>query len=132
MFATIGCKTWRKTPVITAPPPVADNDSDATYVGPGQGPVVTFDLAPPVSATGDSGVTYSPPVPAGGTVAPAPAPAPMPVATGESIHVVKRGDTLWSIAQRYYGRGARWREIAGANGITDSKKLPIGLQLTIP
>jgi LysM repeat protein len=46
-------------------------------------------------------------------------------------HTVRAGDTLWDIARRYYGDGARWREIATKNGIRDPKQLPIGKVLSL-
>ncbi|MEZ5775076.1 MAG: LysM peptidoglycan-binding domain-containing protein [Hyphomicrobiaceae bacterium] len=34
---------------------------------------------------------------------------------GRRYHRVRRGDTLWGIARRYYGRGSRYPRIYGAN-----------------
>ena len=50
------------------------------------------------------------------------------------IHVLKRGETLWALAQKYLGSGTRWREIANLNGIKDSqvRSLPVGMQIKIP
>lgn len=48
------------------------------------------------------------------------------------IHTVKKGDTLWVIAQQYLGSGAKWQQIANLNGIRDPKKLKIGTKLRIP
>src|SRR5690606_1786584 len=50
------------------------------------------------------------------------------------IHVLKRGETLWALAQKYLGSGTRWREIANLNGIKDSqvRRLPVGMQIKIP
>lgn len=45
---------------------------------------------------------------------------------------VKKGDTLWGFAVRYYGDGTRWKEIADRNGISDPKRLQIGKVLEIP
>jgi len=45
---------------------------------------------------------------------------------------VKKGNTLWAIAKKYYGDGSRWKEIAKANGVTDERKLKIGMELKIP
>jgi nucleoid-associated protein YgaU len=51
-----------------------------------------------------------------------------------STYTLKKGDTLWSIAQKYLGSGTRWREIANLNGISDAqtRKLPIGLVVKLP
>lgn len=47
---------------------------------------------------------------------------------------VKKGDTLWAIAQKYYGDGRKWRKILEAN--TDKVKNPrtmkVGIELVIP
>lgn len=45
---------------------------------------------------------------------------------------VKKGDTLWGFAVKYYGDGTRWREIADKNKIKDPKRLPVGKVLEIP
>ena len=42
-------------------------------------------------------------------------PAPAPHGRVERVHVVEPGDDLWSLAERYYGRGQEWRRIAAAN-----------------
>lgn len=49
-------------------------------------------------------------------------------------HVLKRGDTLWTIAKKHLGDGSRWREIANLNGIKDSQvtRLPVGMQIKLP
>lgn len=47
-------------------------------------------------------------------------------------HTVKAGDTLWDLADKHYGDGSRWKEIAGANGVTNPRALQIGKTLTIP
>lgn len=35
-------------------------------------------------------------------------------------YVVQQGDTLWSIAQRLLGSGARWRELLGPSGLPEN------------
>ncbi len=46
-------------------------------------------------------------------------------------YIVNSGDTLWKIAQREYGNGSKWREIADKNGVKDPKKLQIGQRLVL-
>ena len=51
------------------------------------------------------------------------------------VHVVELGDDLWSLAQRYYGRGTDWRRIAAANPSRLSggpDRLDVGWKLRIP
>jgi murein DD-endopeptidase MepM/ murein hydrolase activator NlpD len=44
-----------------------------------------------------------------------PVPVPTPPPTLTKYHLVKPGDSLWSIAQKYYGNGFEWRRIFEAN-----------------
>ncbi len=74
------------------------------------------------------------PPPAVITQLPTPAPQPgtaVPAAAGQSV-IIKQGDTLWALAQKYYGNGVRWREITQANGVTNPRKLQIGQTINIP
>ncbi len=48
------------------------------------------------------------------------------------LHVVKKGDTLMSIAAERYGDFAEWRRIARANNIDDPRSLTPGQGLKIP
>lgn len=50
------------------------------------------------------------------------------------VHVVVAGDTLWKIAQTYYGDGARYEEIFEANKplLKDPDKIYPGQRLRIP
>ena len=56
-------------------------------------------------------------------------PPPEPV---ERVHTVRKGDTFWSLATRYYGTGRRWRDIAAANPSLDPRRLRIGQTVRIP
>lgn len=47
-------------------------------------------------------------------------------------HVVKRGETLYSIAVDVYKDKSKWKDIAKLNGIRDPKKLKVGSTLNLP
>lgn len=47
-------------------------------------------------------------------------------------YTVKRGDTLSSIAIKFYKNASKWRTIADKNKIKDPKKLAVGKVLIIP
>ncbi len=62
-------------------------------------------------------------------------PAAPPAAAGVRHHAVVRGDTLFSLAQKFYGNRSKWRDIYAANrGILSSENAPlkIGMDLKIP
>jgi tetratricopeptide (TPR) repeat protein len=63
--------------------------------------------------------------------------APMTVTAESSparVHVVQRGDTLQSLALRYYGTRSSWERIyqANRNGLFSKDQLKIGQSLVIP
>ena len=62
---------------------------------------------------------------------PKPKPAPKPVADNRH-HTVAKGDTLWDLAQKYYGNPYQWTKIAQANSSPDPRKLQIGRRLLVP
>lgn len=47
-------------------------------------------------------------------------------------HVLQQGETLSTLAGRYYGRPGDWRLILDANGIEDPRRLAPGLPLRVP
>lgn len=51
--------------------------------------------------------------------------------TVPSTYTVKKGDTLWDIACRFYGDGTKWGTLADKNGVADPRKLQIGRVLTL-
>lgn len=65
-----------------------------------------------------------------------PPPPPKPKKTNTSpnlaTYTVKKGDTLWAIAKRYYNNPMRWPKIADRNGVKNPKLLQIGTRLVIP
>ncbi|WP_232767243.1 LysM peptidoglycan-binding domain-containing protein [Geminisphaera colitermitum] len=117
-----------------AQPPA--QSSGTTY---GNNPVPLVPLAPVTS-------TYAPPTPAPlppppppshqaspASITPVPA-APATTARGQR-HVVAKGDTLYNLAQRYYGNRSRWRDILAANRDQlpgENATLRIGMELRIP
>ncbi|BCO35316.1 lectin [Mycobacterium heckeshornense] len=58
-----------------------------------------------------------------------PAPAPEPAAR---TYTVESGDTLWAIAERFYGDGSKYQVIADASGISNPDLIHPGQVLTIP
>lgn len=53
--------------------------------------------------------------------------------TGEyTTYTVKKGDSLWRIAQKQLGKGNRYKEIAALNGLSDPNKIRVGQILKIP
>lgn len=59
-------------------------------------------------------------------------PTPQPIDTNQRRYTVKRGDSLFAIAQKHYGNGNVWPRIAQANNIRDPRTLKVGQVLTIP
>lgn len=47
-------------------------------------------------------------------------------------HVVRQGETLRKIADRYYGDPSKWQRIARANKVKHPRNMPVGRKLTIP
>jgi nucleoid-associated protein YgaU len=76
-------------------------------------------------------IAQAPPAPPAVAVTQAPAAASRPV----RMHTVARGETLYSLAIHYYGKGSRWPDIVAANrdqlGGADPKVKP-GMVLKIP
>lgn len=52
--------------------------------------------------------------------------------TTPTNHTVARGDSLSSIAKKYYGDGSKWTEIAKANSIANPSRIFAGTVLSIP
>jgi LysM repeat protein len=60
--------------------------------------------------------------------APPPPPPPPPPRT----YTVVSGDTLWAIAERFYGDGSKYQRIADASGVSNPDLIHPGQVLTIP
>ena len=52
--------------------------------------------------------------------------------TNAKYYTVVKGDTLWGIAQKFYGNGSRYPEIAKANNISNPNLIRVGQKLLIP
>ena len=65
---------------------------------------------------------------------PTPAMAAVPAQTISDNYAMQRGDTLYSLARRYYGDGKLWTRIAEANRdkFRDVTAIPVGTVLVIP
>ncbi|CAA9288420.1 MAG: CBM50 [uncultured Friedmanniella sp.] len=100
----------------------------------GAAPAVHLGL-PPAVAEARASPPPAPPA-AERTAVPSAARAPTrPVDPSAVVHEVQAGDDLWTLAERYYGRGPDWRRIAAANpdrltGGPD--RLEVGWRLQVP
>lgn len=99
-------------------------------------PSAAVDAAPTLASP--PAVT-TPATPAATTIMAAPPMGAAPeAASAESsrarMHVVQKGDTLYSLALRYYGTRAGWEKIYQANrsGLPSRDQLKVGQQLVIP
>jgi len=98
-------------------------------------PTTTHPATSPVTAAGSSSPIALAPLPAGN---PPPAkPAAVPASPSGRTHTVAKGDSLFSLAQKYYGSGssAKVQEIVAANHDqlpSASSPLKIGMVLKIP
>lgn len=48
------------------------------------------------------------------------------------MYTVKKGDTLWGIAKKYYGNGSKYTVIQKANKISNPNLIYVGQRLSIP
>jgi LysM repeat protein len=111
--------------VGAAAQPAAEGDAQAPA------PVSPISLAPPEAAAAQPPAISDAP-----DEAPAAPTRPQaPAAKAARHHVVVKGDTLFSLAQKYYGSRSRWRDILAANRDllpTDKSPLKIGMDVRIP
>lgn len=49
-----------------------------------------------------------------------------------TTHTVAAGETLWSIAEKYYASGYNYQDVAKANNISDPLNIDVGQKLTVP
>lgn len=48
-----------------------------------------------------------------------------------TTYTIKKGDTLWAIAKKYYGDGNKYKELASKNNIKNPDKIYVGQVITI-
>ncbi len=89
---------------------------------------------PAPAATGGPAVTATPAAEVETPTEPPPATTAKPTGGTPGTYMVKRGDTLYSLAKRFYGDGKLWTRIADANPdkVRDVTAIPVGAVLTIP
>lgn len=119
--ALLGCGSDPE-PVTEVPPPNYEAEPEPLPpVSVNQGSTFDEQPTPEVTVGPDAGN------------APAFEPEPLPPAQPQSrTYTIRKGDTLWSIAQRVYGDGQKWKDISAANPSIDPKKLAIGQEITLP
>lgn len=52
--------------------------------------------------------------------------------TTEKTYTVVSGDNLWKIAEKYYGSGYNWTDVAKANKLKNPGIITVGQKLTMP
>jgi len=133
-LASSGCKSNKKVATYVPPEPyptVADTDLSSTPGGdvmspePVVGPTYTGeDTVTPYPGTGSVGVTIRDPEPDV---------SESPVSAGQS-YVVRKGDTLYALARRFYNDQRKWRLIYDANraAVPNPNSIKVGQTLSIP
>ena len=90
---------------------------------------------PPTATLAPSGQYMGSPLPGAyeqpKSVTPTPSADASTPAAGKS-YTVKKGDTLWSIAQRTYGDGKQYKKIVSANPSIKGDQLKAGQVITLP
>ncbi len=111
--------TLRDRAAATLPRPAPGGTAEVIPLPAGLTPLTVAPLsqeAPPAEARAPSAATAQRTPPAGRT------------------HTVAKGDTLYSLAQHYYGNRSRWRDLQSANRdqLGGSSALRVGMVLKIP
>ena len=111
-------------PEATGEPLVEKRVEMRTPSPPNASATVFFRPGPPAAGAAGSAVRTPP----------APRATPAPAAASGRTHVVTAGESLYKIAQRYYGNGTRWPEILEANRdrLKNEGAVRVGMELRIP
>ncbi|QDU33899.1 putative endopeptidase p60 precursor [Poriferisphaera corsica] len=121
---TIGCNT-NPPQVAQAPPPPPTIQPETEIIV----PVQVEEPAASANSKLEVEFTQTAPTPAQSFVEPAPQPEP---ARRPSTYVIKKGDTLWSIANKHYGNGLKWVDIMDANPGLKEKRMYVGKEIRLP
>jgi LysM repeat protein len=90
------------------------------------------DDAPPVVVVPVEPAAVEEAAPAAEAPAPPAPPPPPPPPPAPRTYTVVSGDTLWAIAERFYGDGNKYPQIAEASGISNPDLIHPGQVVTIP
>lgn len=106
-------------------PLIVDQPKSRTAAPTGTDPLITLAPQPPSPATVEVTPAQPAPTPTRSTKAPA---------SAGRRHTVVKGDTLYSLAQQYYGDRSKWRQIFDANRdvMPSQNALSLGMELKIP
>jgi len=113
LYAKDGPAWSSKTDTTEPPPPASEPEKE-----PEVAPAAAEEAAPAPAPAAEP--------------APAPAAPPPPAAPAPRTYTVVSGDTLWAIAERFYGDGSKYQQIADASGIANPDLIHPGQVLTIP
>ena len=93
-----------------------------------------FTAAPPMIAPSRPPAARLVPAQPSAPIAPAIAPVnPAKRDVVPTVVTVKRGDSLWKLAEQHFGHGLRWHELLSANpGILDPNHIVAGSQIVLP